>query len=185
MSAPVLKSKSSRLLFAIVLIVLVQVSVRSSFAQAHPDAKALLDQMTLEEKIAQLSQLPGFPVPEFVEQAGRPEDIIRKYGAGSVLWVSDPRQINRLQHIAVDESRLHIPLLFGLDVIHGYHTIFPAPIAMASSRDLSLVEAVQAVAAPRWMYRLMSRTLEIEAGMPWFSSTFTSAWAAGHDRCDS
>jgi len=147
MSAPVLKSKTSRLSFAIVLIVLAQVSVRSSFAQGHPAAKELLDQMTLEEKIAQLSQLPGFPVPEFVEQAGRPEDIIRKYGAGSVLWVSDPKQINRLQHIAVDESRLHIPLLFGLDVIHGYHTIFPAPIAMASSWDPELVEAVQAVAA--------------------------------------
>jgi beta-glucosidase len=147
MSAPVLNSKSSRLPFAIVLIVLVQLSVQSSFAQGHPDAKALLDQMTLEEKIAQLSQLPGFPIPEFVEQAGRPEDIIRKYGAGSVLWVSDPQQINRLQHIAVDQSRLHIPLLFGLDVIHGYHTIFPAPIAMASTWDPKLVEAVQAVAA--------------------------------------
>jgi len=147
MSALVLKSKSHRLPFAIILVVLVQVSVQSSFAQAHPDAKALLGQMTLEEKIAQLSQLPGFPVPGFVEQAGHPEDILRKYGAGSVLWVSDPKQINRLQHIAVDESRLHIPVLFGLDVIHGYHTIFPAPIAMASSWDPKLVEAVQAVAA--------------------------------------
>lgn len=147
MSAPVLKSKSSRLLFAMVVIVLVQVSVRRSFAQGRPDAKKLLEQMTLEEKIAQLSQLPGFPLPEFIAQAERPEDIIRKYGAGSVLWVSDPKQINRLQHIAVDESRLHIPILFGLDVIHGYHTIFPAPIALASSWDPKLVEAVQAVAA--------------------------------------
>src|SRR5205814_6598038 len=50
-------------------------------------------------------------------------------------------------HIAVDESRLHIPILFGLDVIHGYHTIFPAPIAMASSWDPKLVESAQAVAA--------------------------------------
>jgi beta-glucosidase-like glycosyl hydrolase len=64
-----------------------------------------------------------------------------------VLWVSDPRQINRLQHIAVDQSRLHIPILFGLDVIHGYHTIFPAPLALASSWDPKLVEAVQGVAA--------------------------------------
>jgi beta-glucosidase len=147
MSAPVLQSKSCRWPFAIVLIVLAQFSVRNSLAQGHPDAKELLEQMTLEEKIAQLSQLPGFPVPQFLEQAGGPEDIVRNYGAGSVLWVSDPRQINRLQHIAVDQSRLHIPILFGLDVIHGYHTIFPAPIAMASSWDPQLVEAVQGVAA--------------------------------------
>ena len=103
--------------------------------------------MTLEEKVAQLSQIPGFPVPEFVQQAGQPEDVVRKYGAGSVLWVSDPKEINRWQHIAVDESRLHIPILFGLDVIHGYHTIFPAPIAMASSWDPKMVEAAQTVAA--------------------------------------
>jgi len=119
----------------------------SLLAQTHPNAKALLKQMTLEEKIAQLSQLPGFPIPEFVQQVGNPETVIRNYGAGSVLWVSDPKQINRMQHIAVDESRLHIPILFGLDVIHGYHTIFPAPIAMASSWDPKLVESAQAVAA--------------------------------------
>jgi beta-glucosidase len=117
------------------------------WAQTRPNAQELLRQMTLEEKIAQLSQLPGFPIPEFREQVGNPEDVIRKYGAGSVLWVSEPKDINRLQHIAVDESRLHIPILFGLDVIHGYHTIFPAPIAMASSWDPKLVESAQAVAA--------------------------------------
>ena len=103
--------------------------------------------MTLEEKIAQLAQLPGIEIPEFKEQVGAPEEVARKYGAGSVLWVSDPKEINRWQHIAVDESRLHIPILFGLDVIHGYHTIFPAPIAMASSWDPKMVEAAQTIAA--------------------------------------
>lgn len=122
-------------------------SLASVSAQTRPNAKDLLRQMTLEEKVAQLSQLPGFPIPEFREQAGMPEDVIRKYGAGSVLWVSDPKEINRWQHIAVDESRLHIPILFGLDVIHGYHTIFPSPIAMASSWDARLVESAQTVAA--------------------------------------
>ena len=118
------------------------------FAQGLPKAADLLKQMTLEEKIAQLSQLPGFPITEFKEQVGaKAEDVLRKYGAGSVLWVSDPKEINRWQHIAVDESRLHIPVIFGLDVIHGYHTIFPAPIAMASSWDPKMVEAAQSVAA--------------------------------------
>jgi beta-glucosidase len=142
------KSRVSSFVDLMVLSFLVQFAVISSWAQTHPDAKELLRQMTVEEKIAQLSQLPGsFPIPEFREQVGNPEDVVRKYGAGSVLWVSDPKEINRWQHIAVDESRLHIPILFGLDVIHGYHTIFPAPIAMASSWDPQMVEAAQAVAA--------------------------------------
>ncbi len=116
--------------------------------QVHDKAHNLLQQMTLDEKIAQLSQLPGFPAPEFRENVTRPlEDILKTVGAGSVLWVSDPKEINRLQHVAVEQSRLHIPVLFGLDVIHGYHTIFPAPIAMASSWDPKIVESAQAVAA--------------------------------------
>jgi beta-glucosidase len=116
--------------------------------QVHDKVSDLLRQMTLDEKVAQLSQLPGFPLPEFLENANKPmETILKQVGAGSVLWVSDPKEINRLQHIAVEQSRMHIPVLFGLDVIHGYHTIFPAPIAMASSWDMKMVEDAQAVAA--------------------------------------
>lgn len=141
-------SKLSVAVPALTLLLVVLVALSTSSAQNHPNAQDLLRQMTLAEKVAQLSQLPGFPQPEFREETNSTvEDVIRKYGAGSVLWVSDPKDINGLQHIAVDESRLHIPILFGLDVISGYHTIFPAPIAMASSWDPKLVEAAQAVAA--------------------------------------
>ena len=120
----------------------------SDDAQIKTKASDLLRQMTLEEKVAQLSQLPGFPVPEFKQNVQEtPEQIIQRLGAGSVLWVSDPKEINRLQRIAVDQSRLHIPILFGLDVIYGYRTIFPAPIAMASSWDPELEEKAQSVAA--------------------------------------
>jgi beta-glucosidase len=119
-----------------------------SNAEVRAKADSLLRQMTLEEKAAQLSQLPGYPAPEWMETVGRPpEDILKEYGAGSVLWVSEPKDINRLQHIAVEQTRLHIPVLFGLDVIHGYHTIFPAPLAMASSWDPKMVEQAQSVAA--------------------------------------
>jgi beta-glucosidase len=119
-----------------------------SDSEVQAKADDLLRQMTLEEKAAQLSQLPGFPAPEWKETIDRPiEDVIKQYGAGSVLWVSKPAEINRLQHVAVEQSRLHIPILFGLDVIHGYHTIFPAPLAMASSWDPKLVEQAQSVAA--------------------------------------
>ena len=141
------KHRSHPFLSLTCLILVFQCSSLSTFAQSHPNARDLLRQMTIEEKVAQLSQLPGFPLPEFLQQVGNPEDVIRKYGAGSVLWVFDPKEINRLQHIAVDESRLHIPILFGLDVIHGYHTIFPSPIAMASSWDPKLVESAQTIAA--------------------------------------
>src|SRR5271166_76855 len=118
-------------------------------AQVQEKASSLLRQMTLDEKVAQLSQLPGFSVPEFKANVGdrSVDEIIRTVGAGSVLWVPEPKEINRLQHLAVEQSRLHIPVLFGLDVIHGYHTIFPAPIAMASSWDPKMVEGAQAVAA--------------------------------------
>src|SRR3984957_2555273 len=116
--------------------------------QVHDKAAALLQQMTLDEKIAQLSQLPGLRAPEFKENVSEPmEEVLKQKGAGSILWVSDPKEINRLQHVAVEQTRLHIPVLFGLDVIHGYHTIFPAPIAMASSWDTKMVEEAQAVAA--------------------------------------
>ena len=117
-------------------------------AQVREKASSLLQQMTLDEKVAQLSQLPGFPTKEWKANMGNRsfEDFV-SVGAGSVLWVSDPKEINRLQHLAVEQSRLHIPVLFGLDVIHGYHTIFPAPIAMASSWDPKMVEGAQAVAA--------------------------------------
>lgn len=117
-------------------------------AQVQDKVNSLLQQMTVEEKVAQLSQLPGFPIPEFTETIGKTvEEVIKQVGAGSVLWVKDPKEINRLQHVAIEQSRLHIPVLFGLDVIHGYHTIFPAPIAMASSWDPDLAETAQAVAA--------------------------------------
>src|SRR5215467_2465369 len=106
-------------------------------------ADALLKQMTLEEKIGQLNQAGG----TFAPGAPSDEELVRKGLAGSVLWISEPAAINRMQKIAVEQSRLHIPLLIGLDVIHGYHTIFPPPLAMAATWDPTLVEREQTIAA--------------------------------------
>ncbi len=148
---------SAHLLTLLAICWSAMVSAQSSIAstnslsesQIHDKAATLLQQMTLDEKIAQLSQLPGFAAPEFKENSGglTMEEVLKQKGAGSILWVSDPKEINRLQHVAVEQTRLHIPVLFGLDVIHGYHTIFPAPIAMASSWDAKMSEEVQSVAA--------------------------------------
>src|SRR5829696_7070682 len=101
---------------------------------------ALLAQMTLAEKVGQLTQAGAFPGMD-------PAAAIRKGGAGSVLWLNDPAQFNALQKIAVEETRLKIPVLFALDVIHGYRTIFPVPLAMAASWDPAEYEQAQAVAA--------------------------------------
>jgi beta-glucosidase len=104
---------------------------------------ALLGRMSLAEKIGQLTQIGGAAWNE----GPKPEDVIRQGGAGSVLWLNDTKEFNRLQKIAVEESPSKIPLLFALDVIHGYRTIFPVPLAMASSWDPAIVEQAQAVAA--------------------------------------
>ena len=105
--------------------------------------EALLKKLSLAEKIGQLTQISGadfMPGP-------KPEETIRKGGAGSVLWLNDTRQFNKLQKVAVEESPSGIPLLFALDVIHGYRTIFPVPLAMAASWEPSVAEKAQAIAA--------------------------------------
>ena len=114
-----------------------------SEAEVAARVDALMGRMSLEDKIGQLTQIGGAPF----NPGPKPADIIRKGGAGSVLWLNDTKQFNVLQKLAVEESPSKIPLLFALDVIHGYHTIFPVPLAMASSWDPSVAERAQTVAA--------------------------------------
>ncbi len=109
--------------------------------KVHARVAALLKQMTLEEKIGQLSQQFVFGKPDEVE------DAVAKGQLGSLLFVTDPAVINQLQHVAVEKTRLHIPLIFGYDVIHGFRTIFPVPIGMAASWDPSVEEKGQTIAA--------------------------------------
>src|SRR5260370_27767168 len=105
---------------------------------------ALLAKMTLAEKLGQLQQLDGEANGNF-----RPEhlDLVRKGLLGSTLNVRGAARTNELQRIAMNESRLKIPILFGFDVIHGYRTIFPVPLAEASSFDSAVAERSAAVAA--------------------------------------
>ena len=112
-----------------------------AFEQADQKARALLKQMTLDEKVGQMNESSGVQMPML--GSDKPDDLIAQGRVGSVLWLIDVKQINRLQHIAVDQSRLHIPIMFGFDVIHGYRTVFPVPLAMASSWDPSVEEQAQ------------------------------------------
>ena len=98
----------------------------------------LLSQMTLQEKIGQMNQVSG---------GYQFSDMIREGGVGSILNVVDPVEINAVQRIAVEESRLGIPILVSRDVIHGFRTIFPIPLGMASTFDPAIVEQGARVAA--------------------------------------
>src|SRR5271154_4828435 len=106
----------------------------------------LLGQMTLEEKIGQTvhfadsSTGPGAAHADYREQAAQGR-------VGSFENITGAAETNSLQKLAVENSRLHIPLVFALDVIHGYRTIFPVPLAMASTWDPALVERASRIAA--------------------------------------
>jgi beta-glucosidase len=114
----------------------------SSDSEATRFVDDLLARMTLEEKVGQMSQI-ALNTPD---KALRDERIL-KGEVGSFLFITDPKEINRLQHLAVEKSRLHIPLIFGYDVIHGFRTIYPVPIALAASWDPAQVEKAQSMAA--------------------------------------
>jgi beta-glucosidase len=104
---------------------------------------ALLDRMTLAEKIGQMSQVHA----EGHDVAGQLGDALRRGGLGSVLNQVDLATVNELQRIAVEESRLGIPLLFGRDVIHGFKTVMPIPLGQAASWNPELVRQAAGVAA--------------------------------------
>ena len=116
----------------------------------------LIAQMTSAEKAAQLTQYFYFRLPagaappldfDATAQPRMVEAALREGGAGSLLFVTDPAEINRLQTLAIEGNRLGIPVLFGFDVVHGLRTILPVPIAMAASWDPATIERGQTVAA--------------------------------------
>jgi len=118
--------------------------LHSSQAEIEGRINALIARMTLEEKLGQLQILDGEADGKY-----RPEhvEMIRKGLLGSTLNVRGAARTNELQRIAVEQSRLKIPMLFGFDVIHGYRTIFPISLGEAASWDAAAVERAASVAA--------------------------------------
>ena len=114
-------------------------------AEVRARADALLAKMTPEEKAGQITQY--FNIAFIPGQSESVQAEVAAGRAGSLLFVTDPAEIDRLQHIAVDKTRLKIPLLFAFDVIHGLRTIMPVPIAVAASFDPKVAEDGQKVAA--------------------------------------
>jgi len=158
--------------------------------------EALLKKMTLEEKIGQLVQYSaGQPTGPGTGRTDY-EDMIAKGQVSSLFNVVEPKQINAYQKIAVEKSRLHIPILFGLDVIHGFKTEFPIPLALASTWDPTIIERESRVAAMeasadgiRWTFSPMvdiardarwGRMAEGAGEDPYLGSVMAAAYVRGY-----
>ncbi|HLZ50768.1 MAG TPA: glycoside hydrolase family 3 N-terminal domain-containing protein, partial [Candidatus Acidoferrum sp.] len=158
--------------------------------------EAILRGMTLEEKVGQLVQYSaGQPTGPGTGRSDY-EDMIAHGQIGSLFNVVDPHQINAYQRIAMEKSRLHIPILFGLDVIHGFKTEFPIPLGLASTWDPGIVEKAARVAATeaaadgiRWTFSPMvdiardarwGRMAEGAGEDPFLGSAMAAAYVRGY-----
>lgn len=137
-------------ILAIGILIICSFTVRaqnSEPAKMDNFINALLKKMTLDEKIGQLNLVtPGGAVTGSVVS----KDVdtkIRNGQVGGLFGITGPDKIRRAQEIAVKNSRLHIPLIFGLDVIHGHRTIFPIPLGLSASWDTALIRKSARIAA--------------------------------------
>ena len=157
---------------------------------------ALLGQMTLEEKVGQLVQYSaGQPTGPGTGRTDY-EDMIVKGQIGGLFNITTAAQVNKYQKLAVEKSRLHIPILFGLDVIHGFRTEFPIPLGLASTWDPALVEKASRIAAQeasasgiRWTFSPMvdiardarwGRMAEGAGEDPFLGSAMAAAYVRGY-----
>lgn len=124
------------------------VALRAAPAPSIDDrVRDLLSRMTLEEKVGQLVQYSSREDMTGPASGSSITPQLEKGEVGSMLNVVGAAETRRWQQIAVEHSRLHIPLLFGLDVIHGYRTLFPIPLASAASWDMARIEQAEHIAA--------------------------------------
>jgi beta-glucosidase len=167
-------------------------------ADASLDARveSILQRMTVEEKVGQLVQYSaGQPTGPGTGRTDY-EDMIARGQVGSLFNVIDPHEINKYQKIAMEKARLHVPILFGLDVIHGFKTEFPIPLGLASTWDPSIVERASRVAAMeaaadgiRWTFSPMvdiardarwGRMAEGAGEDPFLGSAMAAAYVRGY-----
>jgi beta-glucosidase len=135
----------NRLLILCLLLISVQASAQDIKMKTFIDG--LMKKMTLEEKIGQLN-LPG--AGDITTGQASNSDIAKKIEKGQVgglFNIKSVAKIKEVQKLAVEKSRLKIPLLFGMDVIHGYETVFPIPLGLSCSWDMQAVEKSARIAA--------------------------------------
>ena len=182
------------MLSAMNILVVLLLAAFPAFAAQGPDIEALLKKMTLEEKLGQLQQAGG-PIEGSAELV----ELARK-GLGSTLNVRGAKAVNAIQRGALEGSRLKIPVLFGFDVIHGYRTVFPIPLAMASSWDPSVAESAARFSAReavidglRWTFSPMvdiardprwGRVAEGAGEDPYLGAAMARAYVRGYQGMD-
>ena len=164
--------------------------------QVESKIHTLLKQMTLEEKVGQLvTYSAGAPTGPGTGRSDYKE-MIAKGELGSLFNITGADQTNAMQKIAMEKSRLHIPLLFGLDIIHGYRTEFPVPLGMSATWDTALVERAARIAAKeasqegvRWTNSPMvdiapdarwGRIVEGAGEDPYLGSALAAAYVRGY-----
>ena len=157
----------------------------------------LMKQMTLDEKIGQLNLITfSGSVLTGASASEGPAEKIRKGQVGAVLGISGVDVVRRAQDIAVKESRLKIPLIFGMDVIHGHRTIFPIPLGLSCTWDIELIEKSARIAATEaaadglnWVYSPMvdlardprwGRVAEGAGEDPYLGSLIAAAMVRGY-----
>src|SRR5258706_14437130 len=140
----------SRIYLIIALILLISISCsskRDGNSRMNRKVDSLLSLMTIEEKIGQLN-LPS--AGDFVTGQAQNSDIgkkVEKGLVGGLFNIKSIPKIREFQKLAVEKSRLKIPLIFGMDIIHGYETVFPIPLGLSCSWDMELIKQTARVAA--------------------------------------
>lgn len=171
--------------------------------QLNERVDALLKKMTLDEKIGQLTQYSAGNPSNPIGPAGSTlewDQRIERGEVGALLNVVGADATNHYQHIAVEKSPLHIPLIFGLDVLHGHRTIFPVPLGLTASWDLDAITKVARISATearadgitqvlapmldvsrdaRW-----GRIVESPGEDPYLGSAMARAWVKGYQQDD-
>ncbi len=176
--------------------------VRSNLAAPAVEKKidALLREMTLQEKVGQLVQYSvGAPTGPETGPGGY-EEMVQKGQVGSLYNLRGVQDANFYQHVAIEKSRLRIPLINGLDVIHGYRTEFPVPLGLASTWDPQIVEKAARISAEeasaagvRWTFSPMvdiardarwGRMIEGAGEDPYLGSAIARAYVRGYQGTD-
>ncbi|MFA5833624.1 MAG: beta-glucosidase BglX [Bacteroidota bacterium] len=146
-----MKNVFGKILFFLLIglgIISAQSSAPLLAVQAEAKIDSIISLMTLEEKLGQLNQIGGTWYDDKTERLNEEQTLLLRQGKiGSFLGVMGAEETGRIQKIAVEQTRMHIPVLFGYDVIHGVATITPIPLAEASSWNPSLVEQSAHIAA--------------------------------------
>jgi beta-glucosidase len=171
--------------------------------QLNERVEALLKKMTLDEKIGQLTQSSAGNPSNPIGPAGstlQMDQMVERGEVGAMLNVVGADRTNHYQHIAVEKSPLHIPVIFGLDVLHGHRTIFPVPLGLTASWDLDAITTVGRISATearadgitqvlapmldvardaRW-----GRIVESPGEDPYLGSAMARAWIKGYQQDD-